>query len=147
MGVEIAHDKFVNHMPLDRQSQDMKSSGLMVSPKTLFGITEHLHNLVEEIPAMIREEILSQKWAHIDESPMKFFNPKKASGFVWSLSNNFGAYYQFEPSRSGAVAKEMLKGFKGTVISDAHKGYDWLDDPKQTDMGHAYCWNKVRSYL
>ena len=58
MGVEIAHDKFVNHMPLDRQSKDMKSSGLIVSPKTLFGITEHLHNLVEEIPAMIREEIL-----------------------------------------------------------------------------------------
>ncbi|MBF0299972.1 MAG: IS66 family transposase [Oligoflexia bacterium] len=143
MGVEVAYDKFVNHMPLERQTKDMKNAGLLVTVKTLYGLTEHIYNHLLPIPNMIRSEILSQPWLGIDESPMKFFNPKVAKGYVWSISNNYGAFYQFEPTRSGAVARELLKGYHGNVISDAYKGYDWLD--KKTDVVHIYCWNHVRS--
>lgn len=142
MGVEVACDKFINHMPLERQRKNMENSGLIVDTKTLFSLTEHVYNHLSPLGAKIKEEILTKKCTHIDESPFNFFNPKKSSGFVWSLSNNYGTYYQFEPSRSSAVAKEILGNYVGSVMTDGFSGYNWIE--KEKDMIHAYCWAHVR---
>lgn len=142
MGVEVACDKFENHMPLERQKKEMKNNGLEVDTKTLYGLTEHVYNHIKEIPGMIKKEISFQECVCLDESPMTFFNPKKSNGYVWSMSNNFGVFYQFEPTRSNLVAKELLKGFEGAVITDAYCGYDFLN--KMACIIHAFCWAHLR---
>ncbi len=142
MGVQVACDKFERHLPLERQRKEMENFGLKVGTKTLFGLTEQVYNHLLPVVELIREEILSRPWTHIDESPFTFFNPKKSKGYVWSLSNNYGAYYQFEPTRSGKVAKELLEKFKGVVVTDGYAGYDWID--KSNALIHAFCWAHVR---
>ena len=87
--------------------------------------------------------VLSEKWVHIDESPMTFYNPTKAKGYIWSMSNPRGAYYQFEATRSGAVAEQMLKGYsEGAVVTDGFSGYNFLD--LREKIKHALCWAHVR---
>ena len=82
-------------------------------------------------------------WVHLDESPFAFYNPKKARGYIWSMSNPGGACYQFEPTRSGKVAEEMLKGYTlGNVMTDGFPGYDFLD--KKEQITHCFCWAHVR---
>ena len=50
---------------------------------------------------------------------LPFYNPHKGKGYIWSMSNPRGAYYQFEPTRSGKVANEMLRGYvQGNVVTD-----------------------------
>jgi transposase len=56
--------------------------------------------------------------------------------------NRIGSYYQFEPTRSGAVAREMLKGYAGGVITDALKAYDALGEMPGIRKG--LCWSHVR---
>ena len=89
----------------------MAREGLDVGTKTLFGLTEHLYNLLYSLHEGVRQDVLGGRWVHIDESPMPFYNPTKDRGYVWSMSNNRGAYYQFEPNRRGEVAREMLRGY------------------------------------
>tara|TARA_Y100000782_G_C10136003_1_gene244984 strand:- start:421 stop:1173 length:753 start_codon:yes stop_codon:yes gene_type:complete len=62
------------------------------------------------------------------------------------MSNPRGAYYQFEPTRSGTVAREMIKGYKkGCVVSDGYSGYNFLDSDEQyKNISHAFCWAHVR---
>ena len=143
IATQVACDKFEDHLPLERQRKQMKRAGVNVEVKTLYGLTEHLYNRLRPLEDLILEDVLSEKWTHIDESPIDFYNPEKSSGYVWSISNPRGAYYQFEPTRSGKVAQEILKNYKsGIVVSDGYKGYDFLRN--WNHLVHAYCWAHVR---
>jgi transposase len=143
IATQIVSDKFEDHIPLERQRKRMKRAGLNVEAKTLYGLTEHLYNRLFAMNELIRQDVLSEHWVHIDESPMNFYNPNKSKGYVWSMSNPRGAYYQFEPTRSGDVAREMLKSYQsGVVITDGFSGYNFLDN--QENIKHVFCWAHVR---
>lgn len=143
IATQVACDKFEDHLPLERQRKQMKRAGVDVEVKTLYGLTEHLYNRLRPLENLILNDVLSEKWTHIDESPIDFYNPNKSRGYVWSISNPRGAYYQFEPTRSGKVAQEILKNYKsGVVVSDGYKGYEFLR--KWEHIIHAYCWAHVR---
>ena len=143
MATQIVGDKFEDHIPLERQRKQMYRQGLLVEVKTLYGLTEHLYHRLYDLNELIRQDVLSEKWVHIDESPIDFYNPSKSKGYIWSMSNPRGAYYQFEPTRSGAIAQEMLRGYKqGCVVTDGFSGYGFLD--KGDSIKHAYCWAHVR---
>jgi len=146
MATQIACDKFEDHLPLERQRKQMKRAGINVEAKTLYGLTEHLYNRLYPLNELIRQDVLSGKWIHIDESPMNFYNPNKSKGYIWSMSNPRGAYYQFEPTRSGAVAREMIRGYEnGCIVSDAFSGYNFLDnDENYKTLKHAFCWAHIR---
>lgn len=145
MAVQIACDKFEFHLPLERQRVRMERAGLKVSVKTLFSLTQHLYNLLLPLGELNRLDIIKGGHVCIDESPMSFFNPSKDSGYVWSLSNHIGAYYQFEATRSGKVSEEMIKGFSGVVITDGYSGYNFLSELES--VTHAYCWSHLRRYF
>jgi transposase len=145
IAVKIACDKFEHHLPLERQRHKMLRQGLEVSVKTLFSLTEHLLSLLFSLHELNRKDILEGDYACMDESPMDFYNPHKSQGYVWSLSNNHGAYYQFEPNRSQDVAQEMIKGFQGVVVTDGFSSYGFLG--KLKEITHAYCWSHVRRYF
>ena len=146
LATQVACDKFEDHLPLERQRKQMKRAGINVDVKTLYGQTEHLYNLLFPLNELIRQDVLSEKWVHIDESPIDFYNPGKSKGYIWSMSNPRGAFYQFEPTRSANVAKEMIKGYEtGCVVSDGYSGYNFLDSIKDYEnIRHAFCWAHVR---
>ena len=143
VATQVACDKYEDHLPLERQRKQMKRAGVNVEVKTLYGLTEHLYNRLYPLEEMIRQDILSKRWVHLDESPFTFYNPKKDRGYIWSMSNPRGAYYRFEPTRSGKIAQEMIKGYdRGNVITDGFSGYDFLD--KEERITHCFCWAHVR---
>ena len=142
IATQVAGDKFQDHIPLNRQQSQMAREGLKVGTRTLFGLTEHLYNLLFGLNELIRQDVLGGHWVHIDESPMPFYNSAKSRGYIWSMSNNRSAYYQFEPNRRGEVAEEMLKGYcRGVVVTDGFSGYNFLD--KLDEVKHAFCWSHV----
>ena len=143
IATQIASDKYEDHLPLERQRKQMKRVGVNVEVKTLYGLTEHLYNRLYPLQEMIRQDVLKERWIHIDESPFPFYNPHKDRGYIWSMSNSRGGYYQFEPSRSGTIAQEMLRGYQqGNVVTDGFSGYDFLD--KREGIRHCFCWAHVR---
>lgn len=141
MATQVVDDKFSQHLPLNRQAEQMARSGLAVGTKTLYGLTAHLAARLGGVPGMIRAEILARPYVGIDESPVKLLADNQM-GYVWSISNNHGAYYQYEPSRSGKVADEMLRGYSGVVMSDGFAGYNFLN--KRAGIVHVSCWAHVR---
>jgi predicted RecB family nuclease len=60
---------------------------------------------------------------HVDETELKL---KNGSGYVWVFANESAAIYIFRPSREGDFLREMLKDFKGVLVSDFYPAYDGL---------------------
>lgn len=129
--VSILIDKYLNHMPLERQCRSMASLGLGgMSTQVLYNLvrlsSEHLKLISERIKA----EILLRSVVHSDETPWPINNNKDSDGYMWIIANQVGSYYRFEPSRSGKVIKETLGDYCGTIMSDAYSGYYQFKESK-----------------
>lgn len=144
MAAQVAADKFHRHLPLNRQTEMMAERGLSVTSRTLYGLTEHLMARLggDDLLHRILAEIKAEPLVHLDESPMDLMQPK-TKGYVWSISNAKGVYYQYETTRSGGVAREMLQGYTGGIVMvDAYSGYDFLE--KIEGITLVLCWAHVR---
>jgi transposase len=122
----VASDKYEYHLPLERQRRKMDAAGLSVNVKTLYSlceaVAEHCHSILPRIRAEMKNDYAA---VCLDETPWRILSTK-TQGQMWVMSNRLGSYYQFEPTRSGAIAEEMLEGYDGAIITDAYGGYNRL---------------------
>jgi hypothetical protein len=139
-------DKYQYHSPLNRQVEQMESHGLLgITAKTLYGLAETLSSHVRQgnILNKIKKDIFNAPLAvHADETPWPILSDHDSDGYLWTICNMAGAYYQFEPSRSGKIIIEMLKGYRGPVLTDEFKGYNRLKTETQCTLCH--CWAHAR---
>lgn len=140
--LSVVSDKYAYHIPLERQRRKMEASGLEVDVKTLYSLCEAVAEHCQAILPGIRREIQNDYAAVcIDETPWRILK-EGTLGQMWVLSNRIGSYYQFEPTRSGAVAEELLKGYDGAIICDAYGGYNRLSRKPSIRVQH--CWAHAR---
>ena len=142
--VEAVTQKYLYHMPLERIRRQMESAGLNIICKTLYSLCFFVSCYLEEIVKEIKKEILSCGLAlHIDETRWPINNKKQDDGYMWVMSNQAGSYYQFEPTRSGKIAKEMIGNYEGPIVTDGYGGYkSQYNKMKRIDL--AFCWAHVR---
>lgn len=78
-------------------------------------------------------KMLAGNLLHVDETEVKLQDRK---GYVWVFSNLEEVVFMFKPTREGEFLKELLKGFKGVLVSDFYAAYDSLDCPQQKCLIH-----------
>ena len=77
----------------------------------------------------------------MDESPFKILKTNK-NGYIWVLRSNNGIYYQYELTKSGKVAQEIIGNYKGIVVTDGFGAYRRILKPPNVLL--AGCWAHVR---
>jgi transposase len=144
-------DKYLNHLPLERQCRMMDSLGLMnMSPQVLYNLAKITAIYLEPVVDQIRSEILSSKVVHSDETPWPINNSKDSDGYMWIIANSRGSFYRFEPTRSGKVIKETLKDFYGIVLTDGYSGYYQFREDHKKNINEnqlAMCHAHARRYF
>ena len=142
--VDVVSKKYLYHLPFERIRRILESGGLKVSTNTLYNLSFFVHCYLEDIAKTIKEEILRCGLIpHMDETPWPIGNKKQSDGYMWVMSNQGGSFYQFEPTRSGAIAKELIGSYRGPVLVDGYGGYkSSLSKEKGVDL--AFCWAHVR---
>ncbi len=144
--IAVACDKYQWHLPLNRQVELMVQKGLTgITAKTLYGLVDSLSGHVRRSKVLnqIRKDIFEAPLAvHADETPWPILSDHDSDGYLWTMCNMAGAYYRFEPSRSGKIIIEMLKGYTGPVLTDDFSGYDRMK--RETKCVLAHCWAHAR---
>jgi predicted RecB family nuclease len=79
------------------------------------------------------KKILSGPVLHIDETEVKL---KTTKGYVWVLASLEDVVFLYRPTREGDFLKQLLKDFKGVLVSDFYVAYDALDCPQQKCLIH-----------
>lgn len=139
--VSVAADKFLDHLPYERQRRRMKRKGLDIEVRTLSRLTEMVALHCDKVVPEILGEVFGAPVAvHLDETPWPV--QKDSSGYMWVLSNQAGSCYFFEPTRSGDVPKELLKNYDGSVLTDGYRGYLFLRSHPM--IGWGCCWAHLR---
>jgi transposase len=125
--VEVAVEKYLEHMPLERQCRKMKREGLRVSSQTLWDQIWALSQVLRPAYDALLPYIFSFSVICADESiwyMLKKGGRKK--WYIWGASCPCAVYYRLDPSRGGKVAEELLGDYEGKIVTDGYKGYSGL---------------------
>lgn len=145
LAVSVVADKFISHMPYERQTQEMHSLGLRnMKTKTLCNFATAVAGYLEPVTEMILSELrTSERCLHLDETPWPIQIKEQDDGYMWAASNADAIYFRFEPTRSGTIVKEILgDDYTGVVMSDGYRGYNHLNE--KTNVKLAHCWAHAR---
>jgi hypothetical protein len=71
--------------------------------------------------------------AHADETEVDL---QKEKGYVWVLANLEDVLYLYRPSREASFLRDLLKDFKGVLVSDFYSDYDSPACPQQKCLIH-----------
>jgi predicted RecB family nuclease len=77
--------------------------------------------------------ILSAEVLHIDETEVRL---RTGTGYVWVFTTSEEVVYMFRPTREGDFLHDLLKNFKGVLVTDFYAAYDSLVCPQQKCLIH-----------
>jgi transposase len=140
----VVADKYVSHIPLERQVRQMESLGLKgIKNSTLSRLCAVAAGALEPLQEAILSELLESDTAlHIDETPWGIQNKNERDGFMWVISSRCGSYYFFKPTRSAKILMEKMRGYQGPVVTDGLETYNGVLN--EAKIPHAYCWAHAR---
>jgi transposase len=130
---QITVDKYVDHMPLHRQSQRFQRAGVIIAQSTICGwMMFVLINLIA-LYELHKELILSTGYLHADETPLKVLDENKKGqahqGYYWVYQNSEQklVLFDYRPGRGREGPDDILKDYKGFLQTDGYAVYDAFD--------------------
>lgn len=78
-------------------------------------------------------KILSGGLLHIDETEVTLQSGK---AYVWVFTNLEEVVFMYRPTREGDFLKELLKDFRGVLVTDFYAAYDSIECPQQRCLIH-----------
>jgi predicted RecB family nuclease len=79
------------------------------------------------------EKIISGTLLHVDETAVQL---REGKGYVWVFANIEEVVYMYRPTREGDFLRELLKNFRGVLVSDFYATYDGIECPQQKCLIH-----------
>jgi len=132
---QIATSKFVDGMPLARQEKMFARLGIDLPRSTMASWMMRCGELVSPLLESILEEIRNSGYVLADETTFQVLKEEgktaQSKSYLWALrredSDHPLLYYAYDPSRSGEVARRLLRGFRGYLQADGYSGYDGFE--------------------
>ena len=140
--------KFVDHLPLYRQSQMFKRQGIDIPDATICGWVNALGRLLKALYEGHKRKVLLSIYLMADETPIGVLesdNPGSLHrGFHWAYYDpvNKLVLFDYRPGRGKEGPKEILKDFKGHLQTDGYAVYDEYGHKQGITLMH--CWAHAR---
>ena len=106
---------------------------LDILPRTLAFVKRTAARQYKSTYETILRHLVSGSLLHVDETQVSI---RGATAYVWVFTNLHDVVYLYKDSREGAFLREMLKDFKGVLISDFFAAYDGIECDQQKCLIH-----------
>lgn len=126
MVVDVALSKYCDLIPVERYVQMAARSGVTGLPSnSLIQGTHNLADFLAPVYKKIKEEVMSSKVLHADETPHRMLEgDEKSNWYFWGFSTDRGSYFEAHDTRSGSVATDIIKNSMCEyLVSDVFSGY------------------------
>lgn len=143
------YQKYVNHLPLYRQSKDWSNLGLEISRGTLSSwIIKTADEYLKPVVDQLRTHLLKENYLHVDETPVQVLKEpgrsNRTKSYMWVYSTIAEStspirVYDYCPGRSAEFVVEFLKDYSGFLHVDAYSAYG-----KVKNATLCYCWAHAR---
>lgn len=150
----LLSDKFADHLPIHRTKQRLARLGGDFHLNTLLDQVKLGAETLEPIVEFMRAARNASPILHVDDTGILVLGDEKSKehdGHIWIYlaiddeGQPTQATFEYTQRRAGSGKngpKELLAGYRGTIVADAFTGFDALFGPdKATEAG---CWMHAR---
>lgn len=149
----LAHvtvSKFQDALPLHRQEAVLARAGIELPRNTLASWMIKAGTLVQPLINLLEDHLLAYPVLHCDETPVQVLQvPNKdptSASYMWvrvgGLPTQPIRLFHYAPSRAGAVAGQLLSGYRGYLQTDDYGGYHAVGG--EAGITHLGCWAHAR---
>jgi transposase len=150
----VAISKYLDHLPLYRQSEIYARQGIDLERSTLADWIGGISRLVTPLAELIGRYVTVATKIHADDTPVPVLDPgrgKTKTGRLWVYVRDDrpagsaeapAAFYRYTATREGAHPRAHLKDFRGTLQADGFSGFDGLYVDGR--VREAACWAHAR---
>jgi len=153
--VDVAVQKYLDHLPLERQVRIMARQGLDVTSNTLWDQLNTLAQILAPLHDELHAHVLEQPVIGADETTWRLMGfeatvnkklRKSKKCWVWAVAAPDAVCYRIFDSRSTESAREVLREYDGYVLTDGYAAYESLQ--KQGGrFQQLHCWAHARRHL
>jgi transposase len=155
----ILVDKYANHQPLNRQSEQFAREGVELSVSTMADHVGACTAALLPLFELIKHHVFAAERIHGDDTTVPVLaKGKTRTGRLWTYVRDdrpFGgaappaAVYYYSPDRSGAHPERHLASYNGILQADAYSGFNALYEAnrKPGPITAVGCWAHARRYL
>jgi transposase len=152
----ILVEKYANHQPLNRQSEQYGREGIELSVSTM---ADHVGACTAELMPLyklIEAHVFAAERIHGDDTTVPVLaKVKTRTGRLWTYMRDdqpFGgaaapaAVYFYSPDRGGEHPERHLAGYSGILQADAYAGFNTVYKPERQPgpIIEAACWAHAR---
>ena len=140
---QIAVDKFVDHIPLDRQLKRFLRAGITLPQSTIVDATQRTLTQLTALFEANKIQVLTCNYLHADETPIGVLDPNKKGtthqGYYWVYYNSIKKFvlFDYQPGRGREGPGEILKNFQGYLQTDGYSVYDAYDKKAGITLMHC----------
>ena len=140
--------KFIDHVPLYRQSQMFKREGVVIADSTLGGWVNAVAQLLKPLYEAQKKKVLSTSYLQADETPIQVLESEKRGsshrGYHWVYQDPVKrlVLFDYRKGRGREGPKEILKNFKGHLQTDGYGVYEEFG--KRAGITLLHCWAHAR---
>tara|TARA_R110002072_G_scaffold126995_1_gene264114 strand:+ start:912 stop:2336 length:1425 start_codon:yes stop_codon:yes gene_type:complete len=117
---KVATDKYLDHLPLERQSRIMKRHGLKVTSQTLWKQLDVLARDLRPAYDALLAQVLSQPVIGLDQTSWKRLSNKNATPFqMWCLTSPGVVVHTIRNDKSKVTFFDIIGDFEGIITCDA----------------------------
>jgi transposase len=145
----ITEEKYIYHMPLDRQRKKFQLNyGAVFSESWLSDTIGKAVFWFDAVLAEYKKKVLTSSYLQADETPIMVLTRDKKGkthrGYLWVYHDPIRrlVLFDYRESRSHKGPSDFLKDFRGTLQVDGYEGY--ADIISRNGLVHAGCMDHVR---
>jgi transposase len=150
----VAVSKYLDHLPLYRQSEIYARQGVDLERSTMAGWIGAISDLVRPLVEEIGRYVVAGNKVHADDTPVPVLDPGRGTtktARLWAYVRDDrpagstdppAAWYRYTPTREGAHPRAHLAQFEGTLQADGFSGFNGLYESGR--IRGAGCWAHAR---
>lgn len=126
----VAISKYLDHLPLYRQRQQLKRQGVDIADSTLGDWIKATCELLRPMYDLHKKHLLKRFYLMADETPIRVLDKQKKgqshTGYFWVYYDPLAqeALFDYRTNRSREGPNEMLADFQGHLQVDGYNGYN-----------------------
>jgi transposase len=139
--------RWQDHMPLHRLEAMYARDGLELARSTMCGWHAALADVVTPLVAAMRVDAFKQPYLCTDATGVLVQQKEQCrTGHFWVLvAPGRHVLFEYTPRHSSDAVDDVLSGYEGFLVADAHAVYDHLY--ARGDVVEVNCWAHARRYF
>lgn len=147
----IATSKYGDGLPLYRQEHMWQRAGVDIPRVTMATWMIKVGDLLTPVINLMEEDLLTGGYVHVDETKVQVLNEAgkkpQSRSYMWVRGRSYSGappivLFEYDPTRSGEVAKRLFAEYKGYLQADAYVGYDGVC--AEEGVIRVGCWAHAR---